>query len=49
MAGANLEAMCFVIEKGFQGGGDQLRSEGYDVISLAIIDAEEDGKIKFRE
>lgn len=49
MAGANLEAMCFVIEKGFQGGGDQLRSEGYDVISLAIIDAEEGGKIKFRE
>lgn len=49
MAGANLEAMGFIIEKGFQGGGDQLRSEGYDVISLAIIDADSDGQIKFRD
>lgn len=48
MAGANLEAMGFIIEKGFQGGGDQLRSEGYDIISLAIIDADPDGQIHFR-
>lgn len=49
MAGANLEAMGFIIEKGFQGGGDQLRSEGYDVISLAIIDSDPDGQIHFRD
>lgn len=49
MAGANLEAMCFIIEKGFQGGGDQLRREGYDIQSLAIIDADADGQIKFRD
>lgn len=50
LSGATLEAMCFLIEKGFQGGGDQLRSEDYDVISLAIIDSITDtGEIRFRE
>ena len=48
LSGATLESMCFIIEKGFQGGGDQLRSEGYDIQSLAIIDADSDGQIKFR-
>lgn len=49
MSGANLEAMGFIIEKGFQGGGDQLRAEGFDVISLAIIDADSEGQIVFRD
>ena len=26
-------------KKGFQGGGDQLREEGYDVDSLAIVES----------
>lgn len=47
-AGANIEAMGFIIEKGFQGGGDQLRAEGYDVISLAIIDKINDNSVVFR-
>ncbi|MCI7094711.1 MAG: xanthine phosphoribosyltransferase, partial [Clostridiales bacterium] len=36
------------IEKGFQGGGDQLRKEGVDVYSLAIIDSMKPGEIVFR-
>lgn len=47
-SGSTIEAMCFVIEKGFQGGGDALRAEGYDVESLAIIDSLDDCKITFR-
>lgn len=48
LSGATIEAMGFIIEKGFQGGGDQLRAEGYDVISLAIIDSIEDNRPTFR-
>lgn len=33
-----VEGVGICIEKGFQGGGDELRSEGIDVKSLAIID-----------
>jgi len=47
-SGTEIKAMAFVIEKGFQGGGDELRNEGYDVISLAIIDSIDNGAIKFR-
>lgn len=47
-SGASIEAMGFVIEKGFQGGGDKLRAEGYRVESLAIIDSLDDCQIKFR-
>ena len=36
------------IEKGFQGGGDALRSRGYDVLSLAIIDEMSPDRIVFR-
>lgn len=39
-----------VIEKGFQGGGDQLRAAGIQLESLAIIDAMDLGTgIQFRE
>ena len=38
------------VEKGFQGGGDALRAEGYDIDSLAIVDAMDPatGEITFR-
>ena len=37
-AGAKLAGCAIAIEKGFQGGGDNLRAEGIRVESLAIID-----------
>ena len=37
-AGATLEGMGFLIEKGFQSGGEELRRMGIHVESLAIID-----------
>ncbi len=37
-----------VIEKGYQGGGDNLRREGLRVESLAIIDEMDENGIKFR-
>lgn len=48
-AGAEVVGIGVVIEKGFQGGGDQLRSAGYNVQSLAIIDSMENGTIIFRD
>lgn len=47
-AGAAVAGCATAIEKGFQGGGDALRSEGIRVESLAILDGMEDGKIIFR-
>lgn len=47
-AGAKVAGCCAEIEKGFQGGGDSLRTEGYKVESLAVIEKMEDGKISFR-
>lgn len=38
-AGAKLEGMGFLIEKGFQGGGKELRDRGIRVESLAIIES----------
>ncbi len=46
-AGATVEGIGIVIEKGFQPGGDALRSLGYRVESLAIIKAIDDGKVIF--
>lgn len=48
-AGAQIVGASAAIEKGFQGGGDELRATGLDVYSLAIIDSMDDGKIVFRE
>lgn len=48
-SGTAIEAMAFIIEKGFQGGGDQLRSEGYDVISLATIESLDNNKITLKQ
>ena len=47
-AGAAVAGIGAAIEKGFQGGGDALRAKGYDVCSLAIIDAMSDEGISFR-
>ena len=48
-AGATLVGCAVAIEKGFQGGGDELRQKGVKVESLAIIDSMDDGKIVFRQ
>ncbi len=47
-SGATIEAMGFVIEKGFQGGGELLRSKGYNIQSLAIIDSLDNCQITLR-
>ena len=47
-AGASVSGIGIAIEKGFQGGGDALRTQGYDVFSLAVIDEMSDEGIKFR-
>ena len=50
-AGATIEGLGIVIEKGFQVGGSLIRNLGYRLESLAIVDAmdAETGKIVFRE
>ncbi|MBQ2026152.1 MAG: xanthine phosphoribosyltransferase, partial [Paludibacteraceae bacterium] len=47
-AGATLEGMGFLIEKGFQSGGEQLRSKGIHVESLAIIESLDNCTITLR-
>ncbi|MBP5332212.1 MAG: xanthine phosphoribosyltransferase [Lachnospiraceae bacterium] len=50
-AGASVEGIGIVIEKGFQTGGKTIREMGLDLKSLAIIDSMDDktGEIVFRE
>ena len=50
-AGATVEAIGVAIEKGFQIGGQTIRNLGYQLESLAIVDAmdAETGSITFRE
>jgi len=50
-AGASIEGLGIVIEKGFQMGGRVIRNLGYHLESLAIVDAmdAETGTITFRE
>ena len=50
-AGATVEGIGIVIEKGFQPGGSIIRNLGYQLESLAIVDAmdEETGTFVFRE
>lgn len=47
-AGAELKGCAVAIEKGFQGGGDELRSKGIRVEALALIDEMSPDAIKFR-
>lgn len=46
-AGAKLGGIGIAIEKGFQEGGKQLRANGYDVQSLAIVQSMLEGKVVF--
>lgn len=49
-AGCKLEGIAIAIEKGFQGGGDNLRAKNLNYKALAVIDAiGEDCTITFRE
>ena len=50
-AGATVEGIGVAIEKGFQIGGQTIRNLGYQLESLAIVDAmdAETGSITFRE
>ena len=47
-AHAQVAGIGICIEKGFQGGGDRLRKEGYRLESLAIVESMEPGHIVFR-
>ena len=49
-AGASVEGVGIVVEKGFQKGGDLIRSKGIRVESLAIVGSMDDktGEITFR-
>lgn len=47
-AGAEVVGISVGIEKGFQPGGEKLRKQGYDLLSLAIIDDVSEGTITFR-
>lgn len=48
-AGAELVGCAIAIEKGFQGGGDELRAMGIRVDSLAIVDSMSDTSLTFRK
>ena len=47
-AGATLEGMGFLIEKGFQNGGELLRNRGIHIESLAIIESLDNCNVTFR-
>jgi len=47
-AGATLKGVAIAVEKGFQGGGDKLREQGVDLLSLAIVDKMDENGITFR-
>jgi len=48
-AGATLCGCAIAIEKGFQGGGDELRAKGVRVDSLAIVEAMGENSLTFRK
>lgn len=48
-AGAELVGIGVAVEKGFQPGGRRLRESGYNLKSLAIIDAADENGFVFRE
>ena len=48
-AGATLEGVGIVIEKGFQNGGKEIRERGVHLESLAIIKSMTDTEIEFEE
>ncbi len=48
-AGATVEGIGIMVEKGFQEGGKYLREAGYDLHSMAIIESMEGETITFRQ
>lgn len=48
-SGAVVEGIGIAVEKGFQHGGDMIRSKGVRLESLAIIDRFENGTVVFKE
>ncbi|NDL67343.1 xanthine phosphoribosyltransferase [Anaerotalea alkaliphila] len=46
-AGATVEGVGIVIEKGFQDGGEKIRRQNVQLESLAVVDRFKDGKIRF--
>ena len=48
-AGATLCGCAIAIEKGFQGGGDELREKGIRIDSLAIIESMTENSLTFRK
>ncbi len=48
-AEAKLVGCAIAIEKGFQGGGDELRAKGIRVDSLAIVESMTEDSLKFRK
>ena len=48
-AGAEVAGIAIAVEKGFQGAGDEWRSQGMDLYSLAIVDSMDDTSITFRK
>lgn len=51
VAGASVEGIGIAVEKGFQKGGELIRSKGIQLESLAIVESmdEETGKVVFRQ
>lgn len=48
-AGAELVGVGIAIEKGFQQGGQKLRASGINLMSLAVVEAIQDGNILCRD
>lgn len=48
-ANAKLVGCAIAIEKGFQGGGDELRAKGIRVDSLAIVESMTEESLEFRK
>ena len=48
-AEATLVGCAIAIEKGFQGGGDELRAKGVRVDSLAIVESMTEDSLTFRK
>ncbi len=48
-SGAELIGCAIAIEKGFQGGGDELRAKGIRIDSLAIVETMAESSLTFRK
>lgn len=48
-AGADIRGIGVAVEKGFQRGGANIRAQGYDLRSLAIIESADESGVVFRE